>query len=76
MSAGLSDRQIELLAEAFEAGMSRRMAAKHAGICIRTAMKWREYYIFGEGTSPEKCGCGRPIKHMGFCQFRRAQRAR
>ena len=67
----LSEEKMLLLADAFALGYSRARAAKYAGVAIRTGVKYREFGILGGMELPTVCGCGRPIKHMGRCQYRR-----
>jgi transposase len=69
----LPDEKIFRLAEAFERGYSRSQAAKYAGVCERTAVQWRGYAENSGMNMPALCGCGRPIKHLGRCRWRREQ---
>jgi hypothetical protein len=74
MSNQLTDRQIELLAEGIEQGLSRADLATFAGVAEQTAVRWRNCGAAGGLVGPENCGCGRFIKHTGQCNYRRQQK--
>jgi hypothetical protein len=71
MANGLSNEKLDKLADAIFAGLSVAQCAKAAGVCERTV---RSYRAGVEDDLPKHCGCGRPLKHNGFCMFRRQQR--
>ena len=72
MSRLVSEDQIQRLLEGIEQGLSRLALAKHAGVCEKTAVSYRRMYEENIGPLPALCGCGRPLKHLGFCRSRRA----
>ena len=69
----VNDDQIQRLLEGIEQGLSRSALAKHAGVCERTAVSYRRMYEENIGPLPAQCGCGRPLKHMGRCKYRRTR---
>jgi len=76
MNTGLSVEKIERLYEGIKGGLSRSQIAEFAGVSERVAVEYRRIF---EETLPEEfprnCGCGRPIKHQGRCNYRRSRRA-
>ncbi len=73
----IDEGQISLLIDGIERGLSRSELAEFAGVSERTAVSYRRIYEENElGEVPQSCGCGRPVKHRGRCQFRRSAATR
>jgi transposase-like protein len=71
----LSDTKIDAIYEAIVAGCSVAEVARRAGVAEKTARSYR--HIFEQHAPehlPKLCGCGRYLKHLGNCAWRRARR--
>jgi transposase len=64
------DETREKVVERLKSGESVREAAKEVGVAKNTVLRIRERI---KEELPEKCGCGRPAGHKGWCKGRLAK---